>query len=1255
MKDSDDDGLLDRWEASAAPIYDPRGQQLPNLNAMGASSTVKDVFIEVGYMHTDENGDGVPDDASYGGVVKQGHAHLPGHDALKLMGDAFANAPSGRVNLHFDVGATYPAGDPVDPAKNADAYLVRRDLARGGEGIRESVTQCAPGANVWECQFSQYPGTVGWKSGFRFLRDEVLNPVPVPAGQDDPCDAAGATCERRFDRNRTHMFHYALFAHALGLPQSEKACVVGGVPTDDVNGVCAPGTDNPKFHTPVTNTGIGDFPGGDLLVTLGGFNDLFGRPIGTPFMQASTLMHEFGHNAERRHGGEALEQNCKPTYLSVMNYMYQLRGLLDDNGTPNLDFSGTVGAEVNETGLGALAYQPYRLGWYAPLDTSYLAGRRLPALRHCNGSDLLPGEAAMVRIDARTAAGVIDWDADGRAGSATALDVNFNGRLDGPAQFPALLGSNDWSNLALNQIGSRRNVGGIYRDLNTGAFIVGPLSLDSGKGDLGKGDLGKGDLGKGDLGKGDLGGGDLFLNDPNNPPGELDAVTAADLAKAAPNTFAACVIGAGCRPPITGALHDVHLSFTAPNEGNLANFVVYRVDGADLVYAPAGQPQQVWTPVATLPAVLGQSSYQTVDSTELVDGASYTYFAVARYLDDPATARVDAVESDPSRLVTIEAKNEPPAALGDTYSTSEDTALSVPAPGVLANDGDRDSPLTLAAQVVTGTGPSHGTLRLNADGSFTYTPAENYHGADSFTYRATSGAIALSATVTITVTPVNDAPVAVGDSATTLEDIPVPVSVLGNDTDIDGDTLTALVASGPTKGTLTPGVAGVFTYTPAPNSNGSDSFTYTVNDGVAASAEATVTITVTPVNDAPVAVGDSATTLEDIPVPVSVLGNDTDIDGDTLTALVASGPTKGTLTPGVAGVFTYTPAPNSNGSDSFTYTVNDGTVNGNTVTVSLLVTAVNDPPVGAADNYSINEDTLLTVAAPGVLGNDTDVDSPPASRTAVLVTGPTRGSLMLNANGSFSYTPALNYNGPDAFTYKANDGTADSNVVTVAITVTSVNDPPTISDIVDRTINWNTNTGALTFAIGDVDGLTGVSVTGASSNTTLVPSANIVFAGSGANRTVTVTPTANQSGTAVITVTVQDAGGLQASDTFLLTVQRDEYTFVGLQNIPSPLGKTYTAGRSIPLGWQYKNGATVVDSSQVRFQVTVVGPLPNPTVNNTDSGQSSFRYSGGAWSFNLQTKNASGTAFPVGTYQVTVKSLTAGYPSSAPFTVTLVK
>ncbi len=100
--------------------------------------------------------------------------------------------------------------------------------------------------------------------------------------------------------------------------------------------------DNPDFHVPRTITGVGDFPGGDILVTLGAFSDTDGKPVGTPFMQASTLMHELGHNVERRHGGEISEPNCKPTYLSVMNYLYQLRGLLDDDGRPHLDFSRAV-------------------------------------------------------------------------------------------------------------------------------------------------------------------------------------------------------------------------------------------------------------------------------------------------------------------------------------------------------------------------------------------------------------------------------------------------------------------------------------------------------------------------------------------------------------------------------------------------------------------------------------------------------------------------------------------------------------------------------------------------------------------------------------------------------------------------------------------------------------------------------------------------------------------------------------------------
>src|SRR5207247_1117932 len=163
-----------------------------------------------------------------------------------------------------------------------------------------------------------------------------------------------------------------------------------------------------------------------------------------------------------------------------------------------------------------------------------------------------------------------------------------------------------------------------------------------------------------------------------------------------------------------------------------------------------------------------------------------------------------------------------------------------------------------------------------------------------------------------------------------------------------------------------------------------------------------------------------------------------------------SGPAHGTLTLNPDGGFSYTPAANYNGPDSFTYRANDGTADSNVATVAMTVTAVNDAPVAAAnryttnqgttltvtepgapgnDSYAVDEDTTLTINTPGVLANDADIDS--GALSAILVTGPAHGVLILHADGGFSYTPAANYNGLDSFTYKANDGTADSNTATV--------------------------------------------------------------------------------------------------------------------------------------------------------------------------------------------------------------------------------
>src|SRR5205823_3996599 len=195
---------------------------------------------------------------------------------------------------------------------------------------------------------------------------------------------------------------------------------------------------------------------------------------------------------------------------------------------------------------------------------------------------------------------------------------------------------------------------------------------------------------------------------------------------------------------------------------------------------------------------------------------------------------------------------------------------------------------------------------------------------------------------------------------------------------------------------------------------------------------------------------DSYSTPEDTTLTVAapgVLANDTDVDGDPLTAILVSGPAHGTLNLNSDGSFTYTPALNYNGPDSFTYKANDGQADSPThATVSITVTPVNDPPgtsggIVADDAYTTPEDTTLTVSAPGVLANDTDVDGDPL--TAILLHRPPHATLPYTTHFRSTYTPALNYNGPDSFTYKANDGQADSPTnATVNITVTPVNDPP---------------------------------------------------------------------------------------------------------------------------------------------------------------------------------------------------------------------
>lgn len=365
--------------------------------------------------------------------------------------------------------------------------------------------------------------------------------------------------------------------------------------------------------------------------------------------------------------------------------------------------------------------------------------------------------------------------------------------------------------------------------------------------------------------------------------------------------------------------------------------------------------------------------------------------------------------------------NNGPVASNDVFTTLEDVPVIVAAPGVLANDKSTNG-LVLGALLVNNV--AHGSLSLAADGSFSYTPATNYNGSDSFTYRATDGGTTGNvATVTIAVTPVNDPPIAVNDIANVNEDANVNISVLANDSDPEG---AALLVTGVTTTNGTVAIVNTGSkvqYKPSTNYNGTVVLSYTVSDGTNFST-AFVTVTVKPKNDAPVASNDIYTTTEDVPLNVShyagILANDVDVDGDTLTALLVTNVTRGTLSLNANGSFIYTPGANYYGSDSFAYRPKDGTVTGNVATVTINITAANDQPVAGPDAYTTPEDVPLIVSAPGVLTNDTDVEGGPL--TALLVSNVSYGTLRLNPDGSFTYLPKTNYNGTDTFTYRVSDG-----------------------------------------------------------------------------------------------------------------------------------------------------------------------------------------------------------------------------------------
>ncbi|MDP9896264.1 VCBS repeat-containing protein [Variovorax boronicumulans] len=402
--------------------------------------------------------------------------------------------------------------------------------------------------------------------------------------------------------------------------------------------------------------------------------------------------------------------------------------------------------------------------------------------------------------------------------------------------------------------------------------------------------------------------------------------------------------------------------------------------------------------------------------------------------------------------VTVSPVNDAPTAPDYTETTNEDTPVSG---RVTGSDIDNGDTLTYTK----GTDPSHGTVTVNPDGTYTYTPNPDFNGTDSFTVTVSDGhGGTTTSTVTVTINPVNDAPVFVDGGGTPVnttdgyvfgydENRPAG-TLLGtvHATDVDSATVTYSILSGNDNGyfaidpvtgeiSLTAAGAAAFVNDYEAGAN-AHSLVVGANDGTV-TTNIPVTLNEQNINDAPTAPNDAKTTDEDTPVSGQIIGSDA--DGDTLTYVKGSDPAHGTVTVNADGTYTYTPGTNFNGTDSFTVTVSDGHGGTTTSTVTVTIDPVNDAPTVPNYTKTTNEDTPVSGQ---VVGSDVDGDT----LTYVKGSDPAHGTVTVNADGTYTYTPGTNFNGTDSFTVTVSDGHGGTTTSTVTVTINPVNDAPVFVD-----------------------------------------------------------------------------------------------------------------------------------------------------------------------------------------------------------------
>ena len=488
---------------------------------------------------------------------------------------------------------------------------------------------------------------------------------------------------------------------------------------------------------------------------------------------------------------------------------------------------------------------------------------------------------------------------------------------------------------------------------------------------------------------------------------------------------------------------------------------------------------------------------------------SFTYTIVdSQGATDTATVTVNVTQDGVNTVDAVD----------DMAQTDPNTAVNVP---VLANDTDPEGDTFSVTSFGQGT---NGTVTTGPGGTLTYTPDTDFTGTDSFTYTITDDQGATdTATVTVSVGmgPMNSVD-AVDDAYTIDEDTTLIVDLTANDSDPEGDDFTVTSVGTPTNGTATLNPDGTVTYKPNLDFTGTDTFTYTVTDDQGATDTATVTVTMTPVNDAPDAEDDVRVIDEGTTLTFDPRTNDEDPDGDPLTIIDVGTATNGTVTDNGDGTVSYTPTADFTGTDTFEYTISDGNGLTDTATITVVVQddGNNQNTTDAVDDAFATD--LNTAVAGNVLANDTDPEGDP--QTVTSNTNPSNGSVVVNANGAFIYTPDTGFTGTDTFTYTIADDQGATDTATVTVSV-GVDAPPLANDdTANVPINATVTIDVLandTDPDGDDANLQVISAVASEGSVVINP-----------DGTLTYTPTVD--GYVTVDYTIQDEDGL--TDTATVTI-----------------------------------------------------------------------------------------------------------------------